>query len=60
MSRNTTPMYILLAVESLVPLIKTMKEKRLGRVRRTESRLVRKEKVVGIEMNRQLIFDTFL
>ena len=39
-----------LAVYSLVPLIKAMK-KSLGRVRRMEARLVRKEKVVGIEMN---------
>ena len=39
-----------LAVYSLVPLIKTMK-KSLGRVRRMEARLIRKEKVLGIEMN---------
>ena len=37
-----------------------MEEKSLGRVRRTEARLVRKEKVVGIEMSRQLIMDMFL
>ena len=36
-----------------------MKEKSLGRVKRTEARLVRKEKVVGIEMNRKLLLDMF-
>ena len=34
-----------------------VKEKSLGRVRRTEARLVRKEKVVGIEASGQLILD---
>ena len=42
--------YVLLGVEGLIPLVKAMEEKSLGRVGRAESRLKRVEQVVGVEM----------